>query len=63
VTDHVATAEAEIDASPAKVWTALTDPEQIKQYMFGSRVETDWKQGKPDGLEGRVRAQEVRGQG
>jgi uncharacterized protein YndB with AHSA1/START domain len=47
VTDHVAAAEMEIDASPAKVWAALTDPEQIKEYMFGSQVVTDWKQGSP----------------
>jgi uncharacterized protein YndB with AHSA1/START domain len=47
VTDHVATAETEIDASPAEVWAALTDPEQIKEYMFGSQVVTDWKQGSP----------------
>jgi uncharacterized protein YndB with AHSA1/START domain len=45
--DHIATAETEIDAPPAKVWVALTDPEQIKQYMFGSQVETDWKRGSP----------------
>ena len=45
--DHVATAETEIDAPPAKVWEALTDPEQIKQYMFGSQVETDWREGSP----------------
>jgi uncharacterized protein YndB with AHSA1/START domain len=43
--DYIATAEIEIDASPAKVWQALTDPEQIKQYMFGSQVVTDWKPG------------------
>jgi uncharacterized protein YndB with AHSA1/START domain len=47
VADHVATAEIEIDASPVKVWTALTDPEQIEQYMFGSQVLTDWNQGSP----------------
>jgi uncharacterized protein YndB with AHSA1/START domain len=47
VTDHVATAETEIDAFPAKVWAALTDPAQIKEYMFGSQVETDWNQGSP----------------
>ena len=47
MTDHVATAETEIDASPAEVWAALTDPEQIKEYMFGSQVVTDWKQGSP----------------
>jgi uncharacterized protein YndB with AHSA1/START domain len=47
VTDHVATAETEIDASRDKVWAALTDPEQIKLYMFGSQVVTDWKEGSP----------------
>jgi uncharacterized protein YndB with AHSA1/START domain len=45
--DHVATAEADIDASGDRVWNALTDPEQIKQYMFGSTVSTDWKPGSP----------------
>jgi uncharacterized protein YndB with AHSA1/START domain len=47
VADHVAKAETEIEAPPAEVWHALTDPEQIKQYMFGSQVVTDWKQGSP----------------
>ena len=45
MTSRVATAEAEIEAPPSKVWRALTDPEQIQKYMFGSRVETDWKPG------------------
>jgi uncharacterized protein YndB with AHSA1/START domain len=45
VTGHVATAEIEIEASPDEVWGALTDPAQIKKYMFGSDVETDWKPG------------------
>jgi uncharacterized protein YndB with AHSA1/START domain len=43
--DHVATAEIEIDAPAAEVWSALTDPKQIEQYMFGSKVVTDWKPG------------------
>jgi uncharacterized protein YndB with AHSA1/START domain len=47
VTDYVATAEIEIEAPAGKVWSALTDPEQIKQYMFGSQVVTDWKPGSP----------------
>ncbi len=47
MTDHVATAETEISASSAQVWTALTDPEQIKMYMFGSEVVTDWQPGSP----------------
>jgi uncharacterized protein YndB with AHSA1/START domain len=44
---HVATAQCEIDATPDKVWQALTDPELIKKYMFGSEVKTDWKPGSP----------------
>lgn len=47
MTDIVATAETDIDARPERVWAALTDPEQIKRYMFGSRVETDWQPGSP----------------
>ena len=42
---HVAVAEIQIDASPARVWSALTTPAEIEQYMFGSRVETDWEPG------------------
>ena len=45
--DHVATATIEIDASPGEVWTALTDPERIAKYMFGSQVVTDWQPGSP----------------
>ncbi len=45
--DHVANATIEIDAPPEEVWTALTDPEQIEKYMFGSQVVTDWKPGSP----------------
>ena len=45
MTGRVATAEAEIHAQRRKVWRALTDPDQIQKYMFGARVETDWKPG------------------
>ena len=47
MSDHVATAEIEISATREQVWNALTDPEQIKKYMFGSQVVTDWEQGSP----------------
>jgi uncharacterized protein YndB with AHSA1/START domain len=45
--DHVANASIEIDAPAGEVWTALTDPEQIQKYMFGSQVVTDWQPGSP----------------
>ena len=41
----VAVAEIQIDATPARVWSALTDPAEIEQYMFGSEVVTDWEPG------------------
>ena len=47
MTGQVATAETDIDAPRSEVWQALTDPDQIQKYMFGSRVETDWKPGSP----------------
>jgi uncharacterized protein YndB with AHSA1/START domain len=45
--DHVAHAETEISAPPDRVWAALTDPEAISSFMFGSQVETDWQVGSP----------------
>ena len=47
MTDHVAHAETEISASPQQVWDAMTDPEAISRFMFGSQVETDWQVGSP----------------
>ena len=47
MTGTVATAETDIHASPQRVWTALTEPEQIAEYMGGSRVETTWQAGSP----------------
>jgi uncharacterized protein YndB with AHSA1/START domain len=44
---YVATAECEIEASPEDVWQGLTDPEAIREFMFGSEVQTDWKPGSP----------------
>jgi uncharacterized protein YndB with AHSA1/START domain len=47
VSHLVAKAEAVINASPADVWDALTNPSTIKQYFFGSDVESDWNVGSP----------------
>ena len=43
----VATASIDIEAPATRVWAALTEPDQIAAYMFGSRVETDWEVGHP----------------
>ncbi len=34
-----------IHAPAAQVWDALTSPELIRQYLFGTNTETDWKVG------------------
>lgn len=47
MTGFEAVARAEIAAPRERVWTAMTDPDQVAQYMMGSRVETDWKPGSP----------------
>ena len=44
---YEATAETDIAAPPARVWAALTDPEQISVYMDGSNVTTTWEVGNP----------------
>ena len=43
----IAKASTTIDAPISKVWDALTKPELIKQYLFGTEVITDWKVGSP----------------
>jgi uncharacterized protein YndB with AHSA1/START domain len=43
----IAKATILINAPTSKVWDALTQPELIKQYMFGTNVNTDWKVGSP----------------
>ena len=44
---YLATAEVDVSAPADRVWQAMTDPRLIAEYMFGSRVETDWQVGSP----------------
>ncbi len=44
-TNNIAKAETTIGAPVDKVWDALINPEMIKQYMFGTTVISDWKEG------------------
>jgi uncharacterized protein YndB with AHSA1/START domain/DNA-binding transcriptional ArsR family regulator len=34
-----------INATPAEVWQAITDPDHTVQYYYGTRVESDWQVG------------------
>ena len=40
-----ATATVKIIAAKEKVWDALTNPDKIKQYFFGTNAISDWKKG------------------
>ncbi len=42
---RIARASITINASVDKVWEALVNPEMIKQYMFGTHVISEWKEG------------------
>ena len=43
--DHVAKAAATIAAPVSAVWDALVNPAKIREYMFGTNVQSDWKEG------------------
>ena len=48
----IAKATITINAPAARVWDALTQPELIKRYLFGTQVTTDWQVGSPIVYEG-----------
>ena len=36
-----------IRTTPEKLWSALTEPEFVKQYWFGMHPDTNWRAGSP----------------
>ena len=43
----LAKASIRINAPSHNVWKALVTPQAIKQYMFGTNVVSDWREGAP----------------
>lgn len=43
----IARASITIDAPRDEVWDALVNPAAIKQYMFGTNVVSEWREGSP----------------
>ena len=42
---YIAEASVDIRATAGEVWRALTEPELIKRYLFGTEASSDWKVG------------------
>lgn len=37
----------EINANPSEVWDTLTNPDKVKEYLFGTELVTNWEVGSP----------------
>lgn len=61
--DLVLTKTIELDASPAKVWDALVNPEVVKQYFFGTTIASSWKEGEPVTFTGVFNGKEYKDKG
>lgn len=44
-TDLLAKASTTIHAPATTVWDALVNPARIREYMFGTNVESEWREG------------------
>ncbi len=43
----IAETSISVHATPAQVWKVLTTPSQIKKYLMGTDVSSEWKEGSP----------------
>ena len=43
-----------LNATPAEVWSALTDPEKTKEYFFNCEVHSDWQVGSGITFKGKI---------
>lgn len=61
--NFVAKATTTINAPASVVWRAITSPEVISAYMFGTKVQTDWKIGSPITWHGNYQGKEYEDRG
>jgi uncharacterized protein YndB with AHSA1/START domain len=52
-----------INADLARVWEVLTNPEIIKEYLFGTETVTDWKAGSSIIIQGEYQGHKYRDKG
>jgi len=59
----IASSNINIQSTPEKVWDVLTNTVEIKKYLFGSEVITDWKIGSPIVFQGEYDGQKYKDKG
>lgn len=59
----IASSNINIQSTPQKVWNILTNPEKIKEYLFGTEVLTDWNIGSPIVFQGEYNGQQYKDKG
>lgn len=52
-----------INAETSEIWDALTNPEKIKIYLFGTETITDWKIGSPIVFQGEYEGHQYKDKG
>lgn len=52
-----------IDSNIGRVWKVLTDPELIKEYLYGTETITDWKTGSEIVFQGEYQGHKYRDHG
>jgi len=61
--DFIAKTEIDIHAPVEKVWDALVNPALIQQYMFGTKVESEFQTGSPITWKGNWKGKEYEDRG
>lgn len=62
-TSLTAKASETINATPARVWEAITTPASIKKYLMGTEVSTNWKEGSPISYQGNYNGKDYHDKG
>ncbi len=44
---NISKSSIEIKSTKSALWNALIDPEIAKEYFFGAKITSDWKEGSP----------------
>lgn len=61
--DLIVSESIDVNAKPSDVWEALTNPEMIKEYLFGTEAITDWQEGSEIVFQGEYEGHKYRDKG